>query len=125
MVKVICIKCGREGSLTKKKTVSKGITYEYWYVEHHVGKKIKWCYLGKYEKLPEQYKRLIHKNTQTDTQNNSSTEKLNLALNRENKRIQLSLGSLARLGHHLGKVGVAGSNPARGSKKSLIWGSWY
>ena len=25
------------------------------------------------------------------------------------------LGSLARLGHHLGKVGVAGSNPARGS----------
>jgi len=64
MVQVTCIKCGREGSLTKKQTVSKGITYEYWYVEHHIGKKIKWCYLGKFEKLPEQYKQLIHKNTQ-------------------------------------------------------------
>ena len=69
MVKVQCIKCSREGSLTKKQTKSKGITYEYWYIEHHIGDKIKWCYLGKYEKLPEEYKRLIHKDTQTDTQN--------------------------------------------------------
>jgi hypothetical protein len=28
--------------------------------------KIKWCYLGKYEKLPEEYKSLIHKDTQTN-----------------------------------------------------------
>ena len=69
MVKVQCIKCNREGSLTKKQTKSKGITYVYWYVEHHIGNKIKWCYLGKYEKLPEDYKRLIHKDTQTDIQN--------------------------------------------------------
>ena len=41
MVKVQCIKCSREGSLTKKQTKSKGITYEYWYVEHHIGDKIK------------------------------------------------------------------------------------
>jgi len=68
MVNVTCIKCDRKGSLTKKQTKSKGITYEYWYVEHHIGKKIKWCYLGKYEKLPQQYKDLIHKDTQTDTQ---------------------------------------------------------
>ena len=71
MVKVQCIKCNREGSLTKKQTKSKGRTYVYWYVEHHIGDKIKWCYLGKYDKLPEEYKRLIHKDTQTasfDTQ---------------------------------------------------------
>jgi len=69
MVNVTCIKCNRKGSLTVKQTKSKGITYEYWYVEHHIGNKIKWCYLGKYEKLPDEYKKLIHKNTQTDTQN--------------------------------------------------------
>jgi len=67
MVKVQCIKCGREGSLTTKQTKSRGHTYEYWYIEHHIGDKIKWCYLGKYEKLPEQYKKLIHKDTLTTT----------------------------------------------------------
>jgi len=74
MVKVQCIKCKREGSLTKKQTKSKGITYEYWYIEHHIGNKIKWCYLGKFEKLPDEYKQLIHKYTQTYTQNTSKSE---------------------------------------------------
>jgi len=81
MVKVQCIKCSREGSLTKKQTKSKGITYVYWYVEHHIGNKIKWCYLGKYEKLPDAYKKLIHK----DTQNVNETNKPNLSFfNHEN-----------------------------------------
>ena len=81
MVKVQCIKCNREGSLTKKQTKSKGITYEYWYVEHHIRDKIKWCYLGKYEKLPDAYKKLIHK----DTQNVKETNKPNLSFfNHEN-----------------------------------------
>ena len=75
MVNVTCTKCNREGSLTIKQTKSKGITYQYWYVEHHIGDKIKWCYLGKYEKLPEDYKRLIHKDTQTDTQNIVESDK--------------------------------------------------
>jgi hypothetical protein len=70
-------RCNREGSLTTMKTKSKGRTYQYWYVEHHIGKKIKWCYLGKYKKLPDEFKKLIHKNTQTSTQNNSRSEKLN------------------------------------------------
>ena len=60
MVRVTCIRCGREGSLTKKQTVSKDKTYTYFYVEHHISDKIKWCYLGKCEKLPEEYKTLIH-----------------------------------------------------------------
>jgi len=89
MVKVQCIKCSREGSLTKKQTKSKGITYVYWYVEHHIGNKIKWCYLGKYEKLPDAYKKLIHKDTQTDTQNIPTrkhiTNNLKLSPNQQKK----------------------------------------
>ena len=84
MVKVQCIKCNREGSLTIKQTKSKGITYQYWYVEHHIGKKIKWCYLGKYEKLPEEYKKLIHKDTQTNTQTIAKSENPNLAFFNQN-----------------------------------------
>jgi hypothetical protein len=113
MVNVICIKCKREGSLTKKQTISKGITYEYWYIEHHIGDKIKWCYLGKYEKLPEEYKRLVHKDTQTDTQNNPNTESLNLSLNKQNNQESQWAGSLARLGHPLDVRKVTGSNPVR------------
>ena len=108
MVKVQCIKCDREGSLTQKQTKSKGITYVYWYIEHHIGNKIKWCYLGKYEKLPEEYKRLVT-DTQTDTQNIHKSEKPKLASNLETSRA----GSLARLGHLLDVQKVAGSNPAR------------
>jgi hypothetical protein len=95
MVKVQCIKCDREGSLTKKQTKSKGITYEYWYIEHHIGDKIKWCYLGKYEKLPEDYKRRIHKNTQTDTQNTSKSEKPKFTLPNQTKHDFMWAGSSA------------------------------
>ena len=113
MVKVQCPKCNREGSLTKKKTQSKGKTYQYWYVEHHIGNKIKWCYLGKYEKLPEEFKKLIHKDTQTDTQNNSNTENLNLRLVNENKQGNNRAGSLARLGHLLDVQKIGSSNLPR------------
>jgi hypothetical protein len=84
MVKVQCPKCNREGSLTKKKTQSKGKTYQYWYVEHHIGNKIKWCYLGKYEKLPEEFKKLIHK----DTQNLTQTEKPRIKLLAQNQIVR-------------------------------------
>ncbi len=72
-----CIKCNREGSLTIKPTKSKGITYQYWHIEHYIGDKTKWRYLGKYEKLPRDYKKLIHKDTQTDTQNISKSNNPN------------------------------------------------
>lgn len=61
MVNVKCTKCDLDGSLTVKQTKSKGKTYRYYYVEHHIGDKIKWCYLGKYEALPVPYRKLIHK----------------------------------------------------------------
>ena len=120
MVNVTCIKCNRMGSLTRKQTKSKGITYEYWYVEHHIGDKIKWCYLGKYEKLPQEYKKLIHKNTQTDTQNNTNPENLNSNLINQNSSESLRAGRLARLGHLLDVQKVAGSNPARPTTSSPV-----
>jgi len=91
MVKVQCIKCNREGSLTKKKTKSKGITYVYWYIEHHIGKKIKWCYLGKYEKLPEEYKSLIHKDTQTNIVTTQRTNNLKLSSIQQKNPVTLLL----------------------------------
>ena len=119
MVRVTCIKCGREGSLIRKQTISKGKLYEYWYVEHHIGNKIKWCYLGKIDKLPEEYKRLIHKDTQPDIQNAQNLNNKELSFkSRSSQEYFVCLGGLARLGHRLGKARVAGSNPARGSKNS-------
>jgi hypothetical protein len=56
MTKVKCLKCETEGYLIAKQTVSKGIRYQYWYVKHVVGDKIKWCYIGK--ALPAEYQKL-------------------------------------------------------------------
>ena len=63
MARVKCIKCGRIGNLTIKKTKSHGITYEYYYVQHYMKEsdKIEWCYLGRYESLPEDYKGTLQK----------------------------------------------------------------
>ena len=59
---VECIKCNKTGSLTIKPTKSKGKTYKYYYVEHSIGKKKSWCYLGKFEKLPVKYKKILEIN---------------------------------------------------------------
>jgi len=56
-MKVKCIKCGEAGYLMKKKTLTLGRSYTYWYVKHQKRKKIKWCYIGK--KLPREYEELI------------------------------------------------------------------
>ena len=95
MVNVTCTKCNLEGSLTVKQTKSKGIKYEYFYIEHHIGDKIKWCYLGKYEKLPEEFKRLIHKDTQTDTQNIRETNNLKSSSIKQNNQKE-SLAPIAQ-----------------------------
>ena len=72
-MRVTCIKCGKEGSLMIKQTVSKGIKYRYFYVKHMVSKKIKWCYIGK--ELPEEYQMLVHKGTQKSTQTTEESKK--------------------------------------------------
>ena len=77
MTTVKCLKCGSEGYLMSKQTVSKGIKYQYWYVKHPVGDKIKWCYVGK--TLPLEYQKLNPKSTQTGTQNSTQKEKSDLS----------------------------------------------
>ena len=82
-------------------------------VEHHIGDKIKWCYLGKYEKLPEEYKRLIHKDTQTDTQNTSKSEKPKFSFSNQTKHDSMWAGSSAWHERLTCTQEDAGSNPAR------------
>ena len=62
--RVQCIKCGRTGNLTTKKTKSHGTTYEYYYIQHYIKEtdKIEWCYLGKYDRLPQDYKDKLEQN---------------------------------------------------------------
>lgn len=61
---VVCIKCNKTGSLTSKPTKSKGKTYKcYYYVEHRDGKNKTWCYLGKLESLPIEYKKILETKT--------------------------------------------------------------
>jgi hypothetical protein len=63
-MKVKCVKCGKNGSLTMKTTISKGKTYRYFYVEHSEKRKKSWCYIGK--ELPGEYARAGYtKDTQT------------------------------------------------------------
>jgi hypothetical protein len=128
MPRVKCIKCGEIGNLTIKKTKSHGTAYEYYYVQHYIKEndKIRWCYLGKYESLPTEYKEILQKEKviHNNIQNNSSTEKLNLRLVNENKQGNNRAGSLARLGHLLDVQKVAGSNPARPTPfrlRSFFW----
>ena len=117
MVNVKCVKCGLPGSLTVKQTKTLGKTYFYYYVEHHIGGKIKWCYLGKPESLPSEYVQLIHKN---DTQNNTQstvTEKHKLGSFQKNICWARSSARLERQAHNLL---VAGSSPAGPTISSLV-----
>jgi len=61
---VKCIKCGRRGNLTIKKTKTRTKYYQYYYVQHYrkENDKIEWCYLGSYDRLPEKYKEKINEN---------------------------------------------------------------
>ena len=118
-MQVTCIKCNNTGILTKKPTVSKGIKYEYWYVQHVSFKegrrKTKWCYIGK--ELPKEYQELIHKEhsyTQSDTQTSTNLEKPKSSSFYRNSSKYHEPRWPSRLGHRLGKAEVAGSNPARG-----------
>ena len=93
MPRVKCIKCGRIGNLTIKKTKSHGTTYEYYYVQHYIKEtnKIEWCYLGRYDNLAEEYKEKlqdIHKKpdyTQTYTQMTSKQENPKSSISNEIK----------------------------------------
>ncbi len=81
MPRVTCTKCGRIGNLTTKKTKTRGVTYEYYYVQHYLKEtdKIEWCYLGNYDKLSNEYKEKLEDTykdypqcTQQETTNTAS-----------------------------------------------------
>ena len=57
-INVKCVKCGQVRNLTIKKTKTRGVMYEYYYLQHYIRetKKIEWCYIGSYSKLPGEYK---------------------------------------------------------------------
>jgi hypothetical protein len=59
---VKCPKCGKEGSLVLKSTKTGDRTYKYYYVEHSIGKRKSWCYLGKFGKLPMEYREIFKTN---------------------------------------------------------------
>ena len=91
-----CIKCGKKGSPMIKQTVSKGITYRYYYVKHLEGNKIRWCYVGK--ELPKEYQTLVHKSTQTGTRKTEKPKKPKIRLIAENNQEMKGRGSLAWFG---------------------------
>ena len=115
MTKVKCLKCGNEGYLIVKQTVSKGIKYQYWYVKHPIGDKIKWCYVGK--NLPVEYQKLkpARESTQTGTQSSIEPNKLKSSLNSQNRNERRSASIAQSVEQQPCKLQVAGSIPARGS----------
>lgn len=58
MVNVLCVHCGRTGWIRLKTSRSHDCEYVYFYVDHSPDQP-RWCYLGKYESLPEEYKAVL------------------------------------------------------------------
>jgi hypothetical protein len=61
-MQVTCIECHKQGSLSLNHYTSNGHKYRYYGIQHYNRdtKKRHWCYLGKYNSLPESYKLVIH-----------------------------------------------------------------
>ena len=82
--KIICPRCGKEGLLIQKPTVTKGHRYVKWYVAHYLpnsiskhGKivnRIKWCYLNKQHIEELKAKGIITQNCYTNVTQNCVTE---------------------------------------------------
>ena len=109
-MKVKCPKCGKEGTLTRRLTISNNKRYFYLYVQHvqtvEGRTKRVWHYYGKIEDVKS-----IHKNDQNYTQKTSKTEKLKSSSNSQKEDVNNRAGSLARIGRKPPKLVVVGSNP--------------
>ncbi len=93
-MQVTCIKCHAKGALSLNHYKSNGRTYKYYGIQHYdpETKKRRWCYLGKYEALPEHYKSIIHKKENLSKkypQTNGLTDNGNSRSFRENKADKL------------------------------------
>jgi uncharacterized protein (DUF488 family) len=89
-MQVTCIKCNKHGTLSINQSIVNGRVYKYYGIQHYNSetKKRSWCYIGKYESLPEQYKTVIHKKQRlytNYTQTSRISEKVNLSSFSENK----------------------------------------
>jgi hypothetical protein len=108
-MRVKCPKCGKEGTLTKRLTISDGKRYFYYYVQHvqTVEGKTKrtWHYYGKPEDT-------IHKNIENYTQRNNKDKNLNSKPNSQKESEKERARSSARLERQAHNLLVAGSNPA-------------
>ena len=116
--RVKCMKCGRIGNLTIKKTKTRGVTYEYYYIQHYIKEtdKIEWCYLGPYEKLSEEYKKTLQeesKYTQHYTQNVRESDKPKSFFSNQTNQESLRAGSSAWYERLTCTQEDVGSNPAR------------
>jgi hypothetical protein len=101
--RIKCIKCGRIGNLTIKKTKTRGVTYQYYYVQHYIKEtdKIEWCYLGPLNKLPEEYRKTLQEDSNYTqyTQHYTQTENPRIILkSQKSPRNKLfGSGSIVRL----------------------------
>ena len=94
-INVKCVKCGQVGNLTIKKCKTRGIMYEYCYLQHYIRetKKIEWRYIGSYSKRPGKYKdkvkeiKTIHNYTQQSKNYTQQENIFNLNSNISGKRI--------------------------------------
>jgi hypothetical protein len=89
-MQVTCIKCTKHGTLSINQSKSNGRVYKYYGIQHYdpETKKRSWCYIGKYESLPKQYKMVIHKKQSLHTnytQTSRNSEKLDSSFFTENK----------------------------------------
>jgi len=76
-MQVHCIKCNKHGSLSINQYKAHGRIYKYYGIQHYdpTTKKRRWCYLRKYESLPDQYKRVIHKKQGLSTKSTQTQKK--------------------------------------------------
>jgi hypothetical protein len=118
-INVKCIKCNKEGNLLKRKSKTRDTNYQYYYVKH-TKPKVKWCYFGKYEKLPTIYQDLLQATNQRIQQKDTTgyniintVENLNSTFISPNDDKARRADRLVWLGYHPYEVMVAGSSPAR------------
>ena len=122
-MQVICPKCKKQGTLTSRLTISYGIRYHYYYVQHvefiKGKRKTTWHYLGKYEDLPEDIKKLIHKDIHKDYTQNNEAQKTFKSKKESRNDIDCP-GSIVRSSISGCRPLDPGSNPGQGAIKRVI-----
>ena len=103
--------------------IKKKMKYPNYYVQHYQKEddKVKWCYIGSNNKLPDEYKikinyyedQTLHNYTQQYNDFTQHQKKQESTFISQNDDRACRADRLVWLGYHLYEVMVAGSNPAR------------